>query len=75
MDNKKKLELLAEILEVEPEELKPEMELAMVGDWDSLAILSFISMMDEEFGREVSGEVVKKLVTVQDVLSLMGDER
>lgn len=71
MEKEKKMELLAEILDVDPEEIKEEMDLAEAGEWDSLAILSFIAMMDEEFGREVNGATVKNLVKVSDALALM----
>ena len=70
MTIEKKLELLAEILDVEVEELKPEAELADV-NWDSVAALSFIALMDEEFEKEVKGTDIKKLETVQDVLDMM----
>ena len=71
MEKSKKIELLAEILDVEPEEIKEDMDLTEVGDWDSLAILSFIAMMDEEFGKEVSGTTVKSFVKVSDALAVM----
>ena len=71
MDKSKKIELLAEIMEVEPEEIKEDMELKEVGDWDSLAVLSFIAMMDEEFGKEVSGTTVKEFVKISDALAVM----
>ena len=66
----KKLELLADILDVDAEELTPEKELAEF-DWDSVAILSFIAMMDEEFGKEMKGVEIKKFVTIQDALNAM----
>ncbi len=71
MDKSEKLELLAEILDAELEDIREEMNLTDAGEWDSLAILSFIVMMGEEFKKEVSGEEVKKLVTVADALDLM----
>ena len=40
MEKEKKIELLAEILDAEPDEISEEMELSAVGDWDSLSILS-----------------------------------
>ena len=70
MTNEKKMELLAEILDVDVEEVTPEKELAEF-TWDSIAILSFMAMMDEEFGKEVKGADVKKLVTVQDAFDMM----
>ena len=69
MENARKKELLAEILDVEPDEIEENMELRKVGDWDSLAILSFIVMMAEEYDKEVSGDAVKSLVS--DAFALM----
>ena len=71
MTNEKKLELLAEILDADVDELQSTTVLAEVGDWDSLAILSFISMMDDEFGKEISGTTIKELKTVGDALKMM----
>ncbi len=71
MEKREKLELLADILDVEPTEIKEEMELEVAGDWCSVAMLSFIVMMGEEFGKEISGEEVRKLVTVSDALLMM----
>lgn len=71
MEKARKIELLAEILDVEPEEVKEDMELTEAGEWDSMAILSFIAMMDEEFGKEINGKTVKDLVKVSDALALM----
>ena len=70
MSTEKKMELLADILDVDADELTPETELASL-DWDSVAILSFIAMMDEEFGKEMKGAEIKKFVTVQDALNVM----
>lgn len=71
MDKANKIELLAEILDVEADEIQEDMNLVEVGDWDSVAILSFIVMMGEEFNKEVTGEEVRKLVTVSDALAMM----
>ena len=71
MSMEKKLELIAEILDVEAEELTPETKLAELENWDSVAALSFIAMMDEEFGKEIKGAEIKKFVTVQDALNVM----
>ncbi len=73
MTNERKFELLADILDVDPEEISLDKNLAELGEWDSLAILSFIAMMDEEFSKEVRGETVKGLVTVEDAVALMED--
>lgn len=71
MNTEKKMELLADILDLEPGDIHPEMQLSELEEWDSIAILSFIAMMDEEFGKEVKGAEIKKFVTVQDALDAM----
>ena len=71
MTLEKKMELIAEILDVEVEEITPETEFASLEDWDSVAALSFIAMMDEEFGKEVKGAEIKKFITIQDALDIM----
>lgn len=71
MNNEKKMELLVDILDIEAEELTPETRLVDMEEWDSIAALSFIAMMDEEFGKEFKGADVKKIVTVQDALNVM----
>lgn len=71
MTLQEKLELIADIVDVEVDELKPEMEFAELENWDSVAALSFIAMMDEEFGKEVKGADIKKFKTIQDALDLM----
>ncbi len=71
MERDNKIKLLSEILGVETTEIYEKKKLADFADWDSFAILSFIVMMDEEFGREISGDEVRKLVTVEDALNVM----
>ena len=48
MTLEKKMELLADILDLEVSEFTPETHLDEL-EWDSVAALSFIAMMDEEF--------------------------
>lgn len=38
-------------------------------DWDSLAYLSMIAALDEEFGVEIENEEFEKLETVQDLVN------
>lgn len=71
MTTEKKMELLADVLDMEVEDIKPELELSKMEEWDSIAVLSFIAMMDEEFGKEMKGSEIKQFVTVQDALDAM----
>ena len=70
MTNEKKMERLADIFDVEVDELTSETELGSL-DMDSVTVLSFIAMMDEEFGKEIKGSEVRSLKTIQDMLDIM----
>ena len=65
-----KIELLADILDMDIDELSPEMEISDL-EWDSLVSLSYIAMVEENFGKEVKGAQIKEFVTLQDALNLM----
>ena len=71
MTIEKKLELFAEVLDLEVEEIIPEKKLEEYDEWDSVAVLSYIAMIDEEFGKEIKGAQIKEFVTVQDALDAM----
>ena len=53
-----------------PEEVLRDME-----EWDSLAALSLVSMVDDEYGVVISSEDLEKVVTVQDMIDLIKTRR
>lgn len=63
---------IAEIFEVEPEEITPEFKLqdAEVA-WDSLAIVSLIALADECFGAMLDGTELVECETVGDIEKLI----
>lgn len=71
MSEKEKILKLEEIMEVEEGTLKLTDKLNDFDEWDSIAILSFIAMMDSDFGKIVKGSEVKELETVQDAIAMM----
>lgn len=71
MELKEKLALIEEVLDVEEGSLSPETQLADVDEWDSIAALSLIVMLDEKFEKTVSGAQIKALETVNDILAYM----
>ncbi|CAK7039665.1 acyl carrier protein [uncultured Phascolarctobacterium sp.] len=71
MELKEKLALIEEILDVEEGSLTPETRLADVDEWDSIAALSLIVMLDENFEKTVSGAQIKALENVNDILAYM----
>lgn len=71
MSNENKIEMLADILDLETDELLPETKLSSLAEWDSIAVLSFIAMMDEEFGKAIKGAEIKQFETIQDAMNVM----
>ena len=71
MDLREKLALIEEVLDVEAGALTPETLLADVEEWDSIAALSLIVMLDEKFEKTVSGAQIKALESVSDILAYM----
>lgn len=71
MTQEEKLILIAETLDTEPNNLKPDVELKSLDEWDSMGVISTIAMLDRKFGKILSAEQIEELKTVQDILNLM----
>lgn len=71
MTQEEKLALLEDMLELDPKSLTPDTDLASVEEYDSMTKLSLIVMMDDEFGKRLTGEQILKFKTVNDILEFM----
>ena len=71
MTMEEKMELLAETLDVDTEDISAETVLSDMPEWDSMTKLSLIVMFDDEFGKKITSTDIKKFVTVQDILNVM----
>ncbi|MGE6487379.1 hypothetical protein [Paenisporosarcina sp. NPDC076898] len=71
MTETEKLEMLEEMMELEEGTLTSEKLLADIEEWDSIAIISFISLMDEEFNKQIKGSQIKEFKTIEDALVVM----
>ncbi len=71
MTMEEKMELLAETLDVDTEDISAETVLSDMPEWDSMTKLSLIVMFDDEFGKRITSNDIKKFVTVQDILNVM----
>ena len=71
MTTEEKIALLEETLELDEGSLTPETILEDVEEYDSMAKLSLIVMMDDEFGVKLTGEMIRSFLTVADILALM----
>ena len=72
MTQEEKIAMLEEMLELDGGSLKPEMDLKGIAEYDSMAKLSLIVMMDEEIGKKLTGEDIQGFKTIQDILDFMG---
>lgn len=71
MDEKEKLALLEETFEVDEGTLTPETNLDDVDEYDSMSKLSLIVMVEDNFGKKLTGAEIKAFKTVQDILDVM----
>lgn len=71
MDTQTFLEQMKEILDIEDRELSMEDEFKSFDEWSSLASLSLIAMVDEEYEVTLSGNDIRSAVTVQDLFNLI----
>ena len=72
MDRKDFLLALDEMLELDAGTLTGSEELDSLDNWDSLAVISFIALVEEKIGLVVEGEKLAKAKTVDDLLALAG---
>lgn len=68
MSNEEKMECIAESLEMETEELTTDMILEDLENWDSVAVLSVISIISEKFDRYPSATEIRGYKTVGDLI-------
>ena len=73
MTQSEKMALLEDVLEVDPGTLTPEMELSSIDEYDSMAKLSLIVLMDEECDKKLTGEQIREFKIVADILNFMNN--
>lgn len=71
MTQEEKIAMLEDMLELDGDTLTPETVLADVEEYDSMAKLSLIVMMDDEFHKKLTGEQIHEFHTVKDILDFM----
>ena len=71
MTREEKIEIIADILEVEPDEAQEDMVLEDFETWDSVAVLSVIAMMDEHFGKYPHASEIRSYIKVGDLMNNM----
>lgn len=71
MTEREKLALLEDMLELDEGDLSVDKTLDDIDEYDSMAKLSLIVMMEDEFGVKLTGDVIKGFETVGDIIALM----
>ena len=71
MSEREKLALLEDMLELDEGDLNADMALDDIDEYDSMAKLSLIVLMEDEFGVKLTGDVIKGFETVGDIIALM----
>ncbi|MBN1639329.1 MAG: hypothetical protein JW866_10195 [Ignavibacteriales bacterium] len=71
MEAKEKLEKLEEMFELDEGTLSEDTLLDDIEEWDSMSKLSLIVLLDDDFGKKVTGEQINGLVKIKDILKLM----
>ena len=71
MTEREKLALLEDMLELDEGALTTDKALDDIDEYDSMAKLSLIVLMEDEFGVKLTGDVIKGFETVGDIVALM----
>ncbi len=70
MTHQEKMTALEELFEVDSGKIVAETALDTL-QWDSMSMLSVIALVNEHFGKRVSGAQIKAFKTVGDILDVM----
>ena len=71
MTEQEKLALLEETIEADEGSLRADMALESVDEYDSLAKLSIIVMMEDNFDKKLTANEIRAFKTVGDILKCM----
>lgn len=55
-------------------EINEKTNLQELDEYDSLAVISIIALVDEKFGKRLSGEQFRDVTTIESLMKLIGSE-
>ncbi len=64
----------AEFENTPEEDFKADTEYKTLDEWDSLAVLSIISMIDEQLEKKVTGADLRACTTIEDLFNLVNSK-
>ena len=71
MTEREKLALLEDMLELDEGDLTADTALEDIDEYDSMAKLSLIVLMEDEFDVKLTADVIRGFETVGDIIALM----
>lgn len=71
MTKEGRLSILAEAMDVDVDKLSDDVTLSSFDEWDSLAALSFMSLLYNKLQKRITPAEVKELKTVADAIAVM----
>jgi acyl carrier protein len=60
---------------IEPGSLNPDTEFTTLEEWDSLAALSVLAMVDAEYETEISGNELRNSKTLRDLFTIVHSKK
>ena len=63
---------LADLLSVDESELTNDVELEKLEDWDSLAVIGFIALLDKKLGKKIGAGTIFGCKTIGDLERVAG---
>lgn len=73
MDEKQFLAKVAEIVEEDETSINLSTELEALDAWDSLARITFLVFVSDDFKKRIDGNLVKDAVTIGDLYKLVSE--
>lgn len=67
MEIKKFIENFAEAIDADVADISEECEFKNLTQWDSMAVLSVIAMVDEYYSKVLTGEEIEKAMTINQL--------
>ena len=64
--------LIDDLIEVDAGTVRGETELESLEEWDSLAVIGFVALLDEHFSRSVPAVKISDCKTVSDLAGIVG---
>jgi acyl carrier protein len=74
MSEAKKIAIIEEMLELDEGTLTAHTKLSSVVEWDSLAAISLMVLVDDLYARKLIGSEIKEFKTVADIVNVMEAE-